>query len=200
LTVELAVDKTPTGISAVVQPGNDLATAVLDLTAVLEGLVADRFEVILVSHGLPTDVADLKVRAPHLPLRVVEGDSVAEGCEAARYDLMCVAAGDGQYDVRELNHLLDAIEAGADMAAGYRPRRMDGLMRQFQRWGWKVDLDCAFALLRRDVWQSLSAMPGKPWCCAALLASARQRGYRVAEVPVSHRRPSIGIPTATRAA
>jgi hypothetical protein len=96
--------------------------------------------------------------------------------------------------VRELNHLLDAIEQGADVAAGYRPRLSDGFFRQLRRWGWKLKVDCAFELFRRDVWQDIAVQvkDGRALPCSDLLTSIRQLGYRVAEVPVSSRRPIIG--------
>ena len=186
------------GISAVTLPGEDLDSAILDLAAVLEGLVGDRFEILLVGEARAV-VDDLRARAPGLPLRTICGTSIADGCAAAAYDLIFVPSGDGQFDVRELNHLLDAIEHGADVAAGYRPRRMDVLVRQFQRWGWRVDVDCAFALLRRQVWQDVETTQPKEWCCAELLATARRHGYQVADVPVSHRRPTIGLETSRAA-
>jgi hypothetical protein len=88
---------------------------------------------------------------------------------------------------------MDAIEHGAEVAAGYRPRRTDAIVRRLQRWGWHVDVDCAFALLRRAVWQRLrdAASTGVP--CAELSGKARRLGFRVAEVAVSQRRPSIGL-------
>jgi hypothetical protein len=188
---------TDAGISAVLLPRDDLESAVLDLAVVLEGLCADRFEIIVV--GYHPSLEDVRARAPRLPLRALDGDSIVDGCNAARYELILVASDDGQFDVRELNHLLEAVEAGADVAAGYRPKRMDGLKRQFQRWGWNVDVDCAFVLLRRQVWQAVAATQERTWCCATLLAGVRHLGYRVAEVPVSHKRPTIGMPTATAA-
>jgi hypothetical protein len=153
-----------------------------------------------VSTEAPDWLADLQARAPGLPLRLVDGAAIGDGCDAAAYDLIFVAAHDGQFDVRELNHLLEAIESGADVAAGYRPRRMDALVRPFQRLGWKVDVDCAFELLRSRVWRELARTQRKTVCCAELLSRVRGLGYRVAEVPVSHRRPSIGAPVSRVAA
>lgn len=184
------------GISAVLAPCNDFGSAVLDLAAVLSGLVADRFEIIVVSQQAPRAVEDLHARTPHLPLRVVAGSAIADGCDAAQFELIFVAAGDGQFDVRELNHLFDAVEQGADVAIGYRPHRVDGLLRQFQRWGFNVGagLDCAFSLLRRDVWAVVSPTLRKSWCCADLLTSVRRHGHQVTEVAVSPKRPTIGVP------
>lgn len=187
------------GISAVLLPGDDLDTAILDLAAVLAGLVGDQFEILLVAGVGAPDVTDLYARAPGLPLRVIEGQSAADGCEAANFDLIFLAAPDGEFDVRELNHLLEAIEKGADIAAGYRPRRADALVRQLQRWGWKIDVDCAFELIRREVWQRLKQEGRLTSCCAELLANVRRLGFRVSEVRVSHRRRSLGAPASSAA-
>ena len=178
-------------------PGPDLDTTVLDLVAVLEGLVDDRFEILLVAGDAPPDIRHLRARGRGLPLRVVEGASIAEGCDAATYDLIFVTAPDGEFDVRELNHLLDAIEDGADVAVGYRPRRTDALVRQLQRWGWNLDLDCAYSLIRHGVWQRLKREGRLTSCCTELLANVRRLGFSVREVPVSHRRPTIGTPVST---
>ncbi len=182
----LSSRQAPDGITAVLFPGDGLDRAILDLAAVLEGLVGDRFEILVVSNDALL-LADMPSRAPGLPLKVLNGATIADACAAARFNLVLVAAPDGQYDVRELNHLLDAILAGADLAVGYRPRPGDVLARQLERFGWSRRLDVAFALLRRDFGEpgtSLGALP----------ALARRRGYRVAEVQVAHRRPVLGAP------
>ena len=50
----MLVDRAPLpGISAVLLPGDDLDSAVLDLVAVLEGLVGRNFEILLVAGTLP---------------------------------------------------------------------------------------------------------------------------------------------------
>jgi hypothetical protein len=193
------------GISAVLQSADHLDSAVLDLAAVLEGLVAEKFEIILVSGASEASsmLADLRARAPGLPLRSVRGDTIAAGCASAAFNLIFVCAADGRFDVRELNHLMDAIEKGADVAAGYRPRRTDGIFRHLQRWGWRVEVDCAFKLFRRAVWNEIARHMDvhQASSCAELLTSVRRLGFEVAEVPVSHRRPTIGAPaSAWRAA
>jgi hypothetical protein len=178
----------------VLLPGADLDGTVLDLVAVLEGLVGNHFEILVVAGESAPDVRDLHARGRGLPLRVVDGASIADGCDAAEYDLIFVAAPDGQFDVRELNHVLDAIEEGADVAVGYRPRRADVLVRQLQRWGWSVDLDCAYLLVRDGVWQRLKREGRLTSCWTELLANVRRLGFKVTEIPVSHRRPTLGAP------
>jgi hypothetical protein len=174
------------GISAILQSRCDIDSAVLDLSAVLEGLVGDRFEIIIVGADALT-AAELLGRARRVPLKLVNDRGVAEGCAAATYELILIAAEDGQFDVRELNHLLEAVEAGADIAVGYRRRVTDAITHALQRLGWKTDVDCALTLARRDVWERLH--------CAAP-SEARKLGYRVSEVPVRDRRPTIGAPVA----
>lgn len=161
---------------------DDIERAVLDLAAVLDGLAPAQFEIIVVG-PTPGGLRELLGRAPGLPVRSVS--STAD----PRYDVVFVAARDGRFDVRELNHLMEAIDDGADVAAGYRPRRMDPIVRQLHRWGWHLPVDCAFALLRRQAWQQLTPAAA----CTELVGKARRLGFRVAEVAVSQRRPTIGI-------
>ncbi len=172
------------GISAVLLPGADLETAALDLAAVVEGLVGDRFEILLVS---PDASAAPDLQSRRLPVRRISGTSNADGAGAATYELVLIAAPDGQFDIRELNHLLESIEHGADVSVGYRPRVTDALVRAMQRCGWHAEVDCALTLMRREVWERIRS---------ASTSDARRRGYRVSEVPVSHRRPHLGAPVA----
>jgi hypothetical protein len=170
------------GISAVFASSDGLDRAVLDLAAVLDGLVPQSFEIIVIGDSAST--SELRARAPRLPVRTIgSGESVAPA-----YDLVFVAARDGQFDVRELNRLLDAVEGGADVAAGYRPRRTDAIVRRLQRWGWNVDVDCAFALLRRGVFSETNS-----YACAEMCRRARRMGFRVVEIPVSEHRPTLGV-------
>jgi hypothetical protein len=187
------------GISAVLMARDGLNNSILDLAAVLDGLVGDNFEIIVVT--TPTQPADglpeeIHARAPGLPLRLIDGETLAIGGDAAAFNLILVAAQDGEFDVRELNHLFDAIEKGADVAAGYRPRPTDVIFRQLHRWGWEVKVDCAFELFRRVVWNDLALQlqsRANNASCSDLLATVRRLGYQVAEVPVSHRRPRLTL-------
>jgi hypothetical protein len=180
------------GISAVLATHDrqiDLDTTILELAAVLHGLVYGNFEIIVVQAvGEPASeiLAGLHARWPGLPLRLIDQQDVqrdvalAAGFDAATYDMIFVTAADGQFDVRELNHLLDAIQQGADLAIGFRGRS-GSWSRFLNMLAGKAgrDIDCAFTLIRRGVWQGVG-----PMCCAELLVRARQQRFRVAEVPV----------------
>jgi hypothetical protein len=128
--------------------------------------------------------------------------ALAVGFDAAAYDLILAIGTSGEYDVREANHFLEAIEDGADLAIGYRPRRADGLLRRVHGWGWNAlvsvlfgrtgrDVNCAFKLFRTVVWQRTGLRPraANTTFNAELLVRARRLGFRVVEVPVTHHRP-----------
>jgi hypothetical protein len=201
------------GISAVLfaPPGHaELNATVLDLAAVLDGLVVDNFEIVVVevapSRRVTDMLAELRVRFPHLPLRPLEGhyadqaSALAAAFGSVAYDLIFVTAADGQYDVRELNHFLEAIEQGADLAIGYRPKRADSISQRLDGWGWNVlinlvfgptarDVNCTFKLFRQNVWQRVGMRSrGTATFYTELLVRARRLGFRVIEVPVKHHR------------
>ena len=201
------------GISAVLfaaAGATALDAAVLDLAAVLDGLVFDNFEIVVVevatTRRVTNVLAELGVRFPHLPLRLVEGQytdqaaALSAAFGTAAYDLIFVASADGQYEVRELNHLLEAIEQGADLAIGYRPHRADSFVQRLDGWGWNTlinlvfgptahDVDCAFKLFRQSVWRCVGMRSrGTATFYTELLVRARRLGFRVTEVPVKHHR------------
>src|SRR5437763_10277063 len=90
-----------------------------------------------------------------------------------------------------------------------RARRADPPMRLLNAWGWKQlvnglfgytarDVDCAFKLFRRAVWQSVSVHARGATFSAELLIKARRLGFAVKELPVSHFPRTAGSPTGAR--
>jgi glycosyltransferase involved in cell wall biosynthesis len=198
------------GISAVLagtSDGGELYGAVLDAAAVLDALIDDNFEIIVAgdtSADRTLEILDeLRVRCPDLPLRFIGADDTnpitafAAGLEAATYDLILLIAADGQFDMRELNHFLEAIERGADVAIGYRASNATGISMRVRRWAWNAlinllfgtiarDVDCSFKLLRRTVWERVAMQPTCATFNTELLVKARRLGFRVDELPVKH--------------
>jgi hypothetical protein len=209
------------GISAVlaVEPGQaELESLVLDLAAVLNGLVADNFEILVAEYGgserTPGLLSDLALRRPALPLRVLPGSfpsqisALIAGFDASRYDLLFVTTTDGQYKQSELNHLLDTIEHGVDVAVGYRTERQDGLTRRLEGWAWNAavslvfgsvarDVDCGFKLFRRSIWEHMPRQVSSVTFNVELLVFAKRNGFLIGEVPVTHHRPH-GQPGSSR--
>jgi glycosyltransferase involved in cell wall biosynthesis len=181
--------------------------AVKQLAGVLEGLVDD-FEVIVTNDGSRDRtgeiLAQLQESEPHLRLRVVThernrgyGAALASGFDAATKDLIFFTDGDKQFDVAELGGFLPEMDGQTDLVIGWRRHRADPPMRLLNAWGWKQlitllfgytarDVDCAFKLFRRQVWQSLTVRAHGATFSAEFLIKARRLGFQFKELPVSH--------------
>jgi glycosyltransferase involved in cell wall biosynthesis len=213
---------TPFSISAVLPAYNEAAIierTVRHVASVLAGLVSD-FEVIVTNDGSRDNtgeiLANLQAREPDLNLRVVTherncgyGAALASGFDAARKDLIFMTDGDKQFDVSELRDFLPAMDPQTDMVIGWRRKRADPLMRKLNAFGWKTlvnglfgytarDVDCAFKLFRRRVWESLTVHARGATFSAEFMIKARRLGFRVKEQPVGHFPRTAGSPTGAR--
>jgi glycosyltransferase involved in cell wall biosynthesis len=182
--------------------------------------MVDDFEVIVTNDGSRDAtgqvLANLQAREPELHLRVVTheknqgyGAALASGFDAARKDLVFLTDGDKQFDVSELRDFLPAMDQRTDMVIGWRRNRADPPMRKLNALGWKMlvnmlfgytarDVDCAFKLFRRGVWQSLTVNARGATFSAEFLIKARRLGFSVNELPVSHFPRTAGSPTGAR--
>ncbi len=209
-------------ISAVLPAYNEEAIVEQTVRHVADALsrLVDDFEVIVTNDGSRDRtgeiLASLQERAPELRLRVVThprnqgyGAALASGFDAARKDLIFLTDGDKQFDVSELSGFLPEMQDGTDLVVGWRWQRADPPMRLLNAWGWKLlvnglfgytarDVDCAFKLFRRRVWESVTVRARGATFSAELLVKARRLGFRVKELPVSHFPRTAGRPTGAR--
>lgn len=209
-------------ISAVLPAYNEEAViehSVRQLARVLTGLDPN-FEIIVTDDGSRDRtgqiLANLVNQEPSLHLRVVThqrnqgyGVALASGFDAATGDLVFFTDGDKQFDVSELTGFLPAMKPGVDLVIGWRRRRADPPVRLLNAWGWKQlvnglfgytarDVDCAFKLFRRQVWQSITVRARGATFSAELLIKARRLGFGVVELPVRHYPRTAGSPTGAR--
>jgi glycosyltransferase involved in cell wall biosynthesis len=209
-------------ISAVLPAYNEAAIierTVRHVASVLGGLVTD-FEVIVTNDGSRDNtgqiLTDLQAREPDLQLRVVThesnrgyGAALASGFDAARKELIFMTDGDKQFNVGELSQFLPAMDTQTDLVIGWRRNRADPPMRKLNALGWKTlvnlafgytarDVDCAFKLFRRQVWESLTVHARGATFSAEFLIKARRLGFQVKELPVSHLPRTAGSPTGAR--
>ncbi len=209
-------------ISAVLPAYNEEAIierTVRHVASVLSGLAHD-FEVIVTNDGSRDRtgeiLADLAVREPQLNLRVVThpknrgyGAALASGFDAAAKDLVFMTDGDKQFDVAELALFIPEMDARTDLVIGWRRNRADPPMRKLNALGWKLlvnvlfgytarDVDCAFKLFRRRVWESMTVHARGATFSAEFLIKARRLGFQVREAPVSHFPRIAGNPTGAR--
>jgi glycosyltransferase involved in cell wall biosynthesis len=217
-----ATERPALSISAVLPAFNEEAIierTVRHVADVLRGLAGD-FEVIVTNDGSRDAtgrvLAELQARDPTLNLRVVThernlgyGAALASGFDAARKDLIFLTDGDKQFDVAELSRFVPEMDAQTDLVIGWRKNRADPPMRKLNALGWKMlvntlfgytarDVDCAFKLFRRQVWESLTVYARGATFSAEFLIKARRLRFGVKELPVSHFPRTAGSPTGAR--
>jgi glycosyltransferase involved in cell wall biosynthesis len=166
---------------------------------------ADAYEIIIVDDGSKDrtgEIADRlaaaipEVRAVHNDPNIGYGGSVARGLREARMEWIFFTDGDGQFDVNELPKLIDLLDT-CDLAVGYRIDRADPFIRKLNAWCWGIlvrtlfglsvrDIDCAFKLLPKSFIDAIELCSEGALISAELLARAKYRGFRIAEVGVHH--------------
>lgn len=167
------------------------------------------WELIVVDDGSRDGMADMldglglvNLRLLRSPGNQGKGAAVRRGVEAAEGDLILFTDADNSTPIEELEGLIAAVDAGADVAVGSRAANGateagKGAVRRFASSGIRLlarttlrlpvhDSQCGFKLLRADAASDLfSAMTIAGFSFdLELLFLAVRRGYRVAEVPV----------------
>ena len=168
--------------------------------------VTDDFELILVDDGsrdatgqIADELAagDGRIRVVHHETNRGYGAALRSGFGAATKELVFYTDGDGQFDIAELGGLLEKIR-DCDIVSGYRRRRSDGCLRRLNAYLWGAlvqrvlgfrcrDVDSAFKLYRREVFDRIEMRSTGALIDAEILARARRAGFTLAQVPVSHR-------------
>jgi len=184
--------------------------------AVLPSL-SDDFEIILVDDGSKDRTGEIidslaaedsRIRAVHHPANRGYGGALQSGFRAATKELVFYTDGDGQFDIAELPKLLELIDR-YDIVSGYRVRRQDSVIRRLNAWMWGRlvtavlgfkcrDVDSAFKLYRRAIFDRIEMKSTGALIDAEILARARRAGYTLTEVPVSHRPRVAGSQTGAR--
>jgi glycosyltransferase involved in cell wall biosynthesis len=195
-------------ISAVLPAYNEeenIETAIRRMADVLSGLSLRDWEVIVVDDGSVDrtgEIADtLAEQDPHIRVfhhRPNRGyaEALKTGFTNGRSQLLFFTDSDNQFDVREINSLLPLISE-ADIVCGFRIYRFDPLTRLVLSWGFNLlvrmifrigvrDIDCAFKLFRREVFDRVEIESKKFFVNAEVLAKARRCGFRLKEVGVRH--------------
>jgi len=167
--------------------------------------VAMSWEIIVVDDGSSDATAPicyaLKARYPEV--EVIShgqnrgyGAALKSGIMAAKYDLIFFSDSDGQFDLRELQQLICWSE-DYDIVAGYRAKRRDPLHRRINALGWNIlvqlvlgikirDIDCAFKLFRRTVFDQVQIRCVGAMVNTEILAQATRLGMRIHQVKVNH--------------
>lgn len=191
----------------------NVESAVEQVSAAAQQLGMD-YEIILVNDGSADRTGEiareLMQRIPNF--RLVEhypnrgyGGSLKAGFAAAAKDLITFVPADKQFVFGEIDRLLEGLSE-ADIVSGYRVNRQDTFIRKLNGFGWNTlvrllfgylcrDIDCGFKLFRREVLEHVTLVSDGAMIDTEFLAGARARGFRIAEVPVTHLPRMAGEPT-----
>jgi glycosyltransferase involved in cell wall biosynthesis len=207
------------GVS-VVMPALDeeenIGAALESATRMGERLFAEH-EIVVVDDGSRDRTASLvneaagrdpRIRLVQHPSNLGYGAAFRSGVQAARLDLVLFTDSDNQFDLMEVERLLEAL-ARADVAVGYRIRRSEGFPRRFAMaaWRWVIrmtlgisyrDVDCAFKLFPRELVQAMPLGSSGAMISAEVLARLREAEATVEEVGVHHFPRTAGRATGLR--
>ncbi|MBV8691340.1 MAG: glycosyltransferase family 2 protein [Actinobacteria bacterium] len=185
------------------EEGN-IVEAVERATTVAERL-CDEHEIVVVDDGSRDKTAELVLQLcdGDSRIRLIRnarnrgyGDAVRTGLRSARLDLVFFTDADNQFDINELELLLDHIDR-AHVVAGYRIDRQDSLSRRFTARVWNQvvralfyvpvrDIDCAFKLFRRDVFDAIDIESVGAMVNTEVMVKLGRSGAGVVEVGVTH--------------
>jgi glycosyltransferase involved in cell wall biosynthesis len=195
----------------------NLSTCVEKVHKVLLTLKLD-WEIVIVNDGSKdkTGLIAKKLAKKYPNVKVVEnkpnrgyGGSLRAGFAASTKEFISWVPADNQFDFSEITRLISKqAENNSDIVSGIRMGGgADPWHRKLNRWGWNTivyalfghlasDIDCGFKLIRRDVLNhvTLTAERGA-MIDTQLFASARARGFKISETPLTHLPRTAGAST-----
>jgi len=195
-------------ISAVLPAFNEeenTETAANRMVDALRALPLADWEVIIVDDGSVDNtgaIADRlaadspRIRVFHHQPNLGYAEALKTGFGSSKHKLLFFTDSDNQFDVREISRLIPLIE-DADIVCGFRIYRFDPLTRLVLSWVFNLvvrimfrikvrDIDCAFKLFRREVFDRVEIKSKKFFVNAEVLAKAKYYGFKMCEVGVRH--------------
>ncbi len=186
----------------------NLESVVLATKEVLQN-VAEEWELIIINDGstdkspeLIRELAQSEKRIRVITHKVNEGygASIASGLYESKYPWIAFTDSDGQFDFAEITDFIaKRREANADLVIGYYKKRQVSTFKKitsklweltvFMLFGLKVrDIDCGFKLISKKVIETIPHLESQrgAFISSELLIKARNEGFRIAEISVTH--------------
>ncbi len=195
-------------VSVVVPVFNEaenIAPVYRELAAVADGHRDYRYEFVFVDDGSSDGTIDVLLEVSRGDDRVVviqlrrnfgQTAAMQAGLDFAEGDLVVTIDGDLQNDPAEIPRMIEKLNEGYDLVAGWRKHRKDRLLsRKIPSFlaNWLIsrttnvklhDYGCTLKVLRRDVAKSIQLYGEMHRFIPAIAA---ELGVRIAELPVNHR-------------
>ena len=171
---------------------------------VVKSITTD-YEIIIVDDGSDDGTAGIAddlagridaVKVVHHETNLGYGAALQSGFLAASKELVFYTDGDGQFDIAELPPLIGLIE-GYDIVSCYRTKRTEGTLRKLNAWCWGKlvcfvfgmklrDIDCAFKLYRREIFDQIKMKSTGALIDAEILARSLRKGFTITQTGVNH--------------
>jgi glycosyltransferase involved in cell wall biosynthesis len=204
-------------ISAVLPAFNEeenIESAALKMLDALKTLPFPDYEVIIVNDGSRDRTAEIsdalaakykEIRVIHHPTNLGYAQALSNGFTSAKSELIFYTDSDNQFDVKELKNFIAPIE-DYDLVCGFRIYRYDPLTRLFLSWGFNLlvrmifrirvrDIDCAFKLFRKEIFEKIKIESQRFFVDAEVLAKARYHKFSMTELGVRHYPRTAGSST-----
>ncbi|MGB2985798.1 MAG: glycosyltransferase family 2 protein [Phycisphaerae bacterium] len=199
--------RTPLSITTFFPCYNEEANVERTTLAALRTLrrISNDFEVIIVDDGSADrtgEIAD-RLAAEHAEVRAVHnhpnlgyGGALQRGFREATKSWVFYTDGDGQFDFEEIDRLLPLL-GQYDIVSAYRLDRKDPFIRKVNAfcwttlvnvvfWLWLRDIDCAFKIFPRKLFDEMEMKSRGALIDAEILARAKRLGYGIGQTGVHH--------------
>lgn len=201
------MDKSREGISVIFPAYNEEANIDRAISHALEVIphFTDDWEIIVVDDGSIDRTSEIikkygilneKFTSIHHRFNKGYGAALKSGIIRAKKDLIFFCDSDLQFDISEIDKLLQWIDK-YDVVIGYRVKRQDSLQRKLNALGWNIlvrlilgvkvrDIDCAFKMFKRHVFDKIKIDAVGAMVNTDILAQCVKFGFAIKEVPVTH--------------
>lgn len=147
-------------------------------------------------------LSDLRKEFPRLKIETNDpnqgyGASLTRAIQASTGQIVVTIDSDGQFDIRDLHHMMPEFSENTTVLTGFRKAKQDGfikvagdrIMNRMIRWIFNVpfrDTNCALKLLNGPVIRSMNLEARGFQLPTEIVLKANALGLRVIEFPVNH--------------
>jgi glycosyltransferase involved in cell wall biosynthesis len=195
----------------------NIKNTVLSAKSVLEKNFK-KWEIIIVNDGSKDKTKEISDELARSDKRIIVknhepnkgyGASLRTGFYSSRYSWITFTDSDGQFDFSEIKNFISTQkETNADLVIGFYKDRKVSLSKKitskmweylvFFLFGLKVrDIDCGFKLVSKKVIEGISRLESErgAFISSEFLIKAKKKGYKIVEIPVTHKPRTMGVGT-----